>query len=203
MIEYCPPGFPVNAYVLESPEILATRAKNRGHHRRMGRRIPSGELPLFCAHLPSCKGHTRITDSVIDAPSPLSALSAWVSWRIEEEIEPFFVQPSVNQGKASILPLLYMSVFYSSVVEGFLYEWFLHGGLRPWLRIGPDQFALIKSPFFTDAAITYLYKRLLYDNHQNATDCVSTRLPSFVVPFAWILVSFPGSGDDVKYSTQS
>ena len=71
MIEYCPPGFSVNAYALESLEILATHAKSRGHDRRVGRRIPSGELPLFLAHLPSCEEHTRITNSLIDAPKRL------------------------------------------------------------------------------------------------------------------------------------
>jgi hypothetical protein len=127
---------------------------------------------------------------------PLSALSALVSWRIEEEIEPFFVQPSLNRGKASILPLLYMSVFYSSVVEGFLYEWFLHGGLRPWLRIGLDLIWL--SPFFTDAAATYVYKRLLGDNHENATGYVSTRLPSFVVPLLGFWFVFSVAGNEVS-----
>jgi len=124
---------------------------------------------------------------------PLSALSAWISWQIEEEIEPAYVKPSVNTGKASILPLLYMSVFYSSVVEGFLYEWFLHGNLRPLLRIGLDLLWL--SPFFTDAAATYVYERLLGENHQSAANYVATQLPSFVVPLLgfWFIFSVVGN----------
>jgi hypothetical protein len=130
---------------------------------------------------------------LIPSLMPLSALSAWVSWQIEEEIGPVYVKPSGKNGKASILPLLYMSVFYSSVVEGFLYEWFLHGGLRPWLRIGLDLLWL--SPFFTDAAATYVYERLLGENHQGATNYVSTRLPSFVVPLLgfWFVFSVVGN----------
>ena len=124
---------------------------------------------------------------------PLSALSAWISWQIEEEIEPAYVKPSVNTGKASILPLLYMSVSYSSVVEGFLYEWFLHGNLRPLLRIGLDLLWL--SPFFTDAAATYVYERLLGENHQSAANYVATQLPSFVVPLLgfWFIFSVVGN----------
>lgn len=150
--------------------------------------------------LGSCLYFSLTSDLVERTPAllipsliPLSALSAWVSWQIEEEIEPVYVKPSVNNGKASILPLLCMSVFYSSVVEGFLYEWFLHGGLRPWLRIGVDLLCL--SPFFTDAAATYVYQRLLGKNHQYATNYVSTRLPSFVVPLLgfWSVFSIVGN----------
>ena len=124
---------------------------------------------------------------------PLSALSAWVSRQIEEEIEPANVGPSMNTRRTSILPLLSMSVFYSSVVEGFLYEWFLHGDLRPLLRIGLDLLWL--SPFFTDAAATYVYERLLGENHQRATNYVATQLPSFVVPLLgfWFIFSVVGN----------
>jgi hypothetical protein len=101
---------------------------------------------------------------------PLSALSAWVSWQIEEQLEPAYVESAVGTREASILPLLYMSVFYSSIVEGFLYEWFLHGGLRPWVRIALDLFWL--SPFY-----------------------VATRLPSFIVPLLglWFVFSVAGN----------
>ena len=124
---------------------------------------------------------------------PLGALSAWVSWQIEEELVPACVKPSVTTGKASILPLLCMSVFYSSVVEGFLYEWFLHGDLRPLLRIGLDLMWL--SPFFTDAAATYVYERLLGENHQRATNYVATQLRSFAVPLLgfWFIFSVVGN----------
>jgi hypothetical protein len=130
---------------------------------------------------------------LIPSLMPLSALSAWVSWRIEGGIEPVHANASRKNGKAYILPLLYMSVFYSSVVEGFLYEWFLHGGLRPWLRIVLDLLWL--SPFFTDAAATYVYERLLGENHQQATNYISTRLPSFVVPLLgfWFVFSVVGN----------
>lgn len=57
---------------------------------------------------------------LIPSLMPLSALSAWVSWQIEEEIEPVHGKAPGKDSKATILPLLYMSVFYSSVVEGFL-----------------------------------------------------------------------------------
>jgi hypothetical protein len=127
---------------------------------------------------------------------PLSALSACVSWQIEREIEPVHIKPSVNSGKASILPLLYMSVFYSSVIEGFLYEWFLHGGLRPWLRIAIDLFWL--SPFFADAAATYVYIRLLGENDQYAMNHVSTRLPSFVVPLLGFWSVFSIAGNEIS-----
>lgn len=124
---------------------------------------------------------------------PLGALSAWVSWRIEKAIEPDYLEPSGNGGEPSILPLLCMSVFYSSVVEGFLYEWFLHGGLSPWLRIGIDLLWL--SPFFTDAAATYVYMRLLGSGSEQAAQHVSTRLPSFVVPLLgfWSIFSIAGN----------
>jgi hypothetical protein len=127
---------------------------------------------------------------------PLSALSAWVSWKIEEEIEPAYVKASANCREASILPLLYMSVFYSSVVEGFLYEWFLHGGLRPWLRIGIDL--LFLSPFFTDAAATYVYIRLLGENHESAMKHISTRLVSFVIPLLGIWSVFSIVGNEIS-----
>src|ERR1700722_10464565 len=125
---------------------------------------------------------------------PLSAFSAWVSWQIEEQLEPAYVEPAVGVREASILPLLYMSVFYSSVVEGFLYEWFLHGGLRPWLRIALDLLWL--SPFFTDAAATYVYKRFVGETHEGAADYVATRLPSFIVPLhgLWLVFSVAGNG---------
>jgi hypothetical protein len=124
---------------------------------------------------------------------PLGALSAWVSWRIEKEIEPDYIEPRQGCGKTSILPLLCMSVFYSSIVEGFLYEWFLHGGLSPWLRIGIDLLWL--SPFFTDAAATYVYMRLLGQNPRQATEHVSARLPSFIVPLLgfWSVFSIAGN----------
>jgi hypothetical protein len=124
---------------------------------------------------------------------PLSALSAWVSWKIEEEIEPAYIKASSNCSETSILPLLYMSVFYSSVVEGFLYEWFLHGGLRPWLRIGIDL--LFLSPFFTDAAATYVYIRLVGESHESAMKHISTRLVTFVIPLLgiWSVFSIVGN----------
>lgn len=124
---------------------------------------------------------------------PLSALSAWVSWQIEEQLEPAYVESAVGTREASILPLLYMSVFYSSIVEGFLYEWFLHGGLRPWVRIALDLFCL--SPFFTDAAATYVYKRFVGETHDGAANYVATRLPSFIVPLLglWFVFSVAGN----------
>jgi hypothetical protein len=128
--------------------------------------------------------------------TPLSVLSACVSWQIEREIEPVHIKPHMKSGKASILPLLYMSVFYSSVIEGFLYEWFLHGGLRPWLRIAVDLFWL--SPFFTDAAATYVYIRLLGENDQYAMNHVSTRLPSFVVPLLGVWSVFSIVGNEIS-----
>lgn len=82
---------------------------------------------------------------LIPSLMPLSVLSACVSWQIEKEIDPAHVKPSASATKPSILPLLCMSVFYSSVVEGFLFEWFLRGGLRPWLRIGIDLLCLSPS----------------------------------------------------------
>jgi hypothetical protein len=130
---------------------------------------------------------------LIPSLMPLSALSAWVSWKIENEIQRAHVEPSTRAAKASILPLLYMSVIYSSVVEGFLYEWCLHGDLRPVFRIGLDL--LFLSPFFTDAAATYVYERLLGEDHQSATNYVGTRLPSFVVPLLgfWFVFSVAGN----------
>ncbi|MGH9678448.1 MAG: hypothetical protein ACRD4Y_00700, partial [Candidatus Acidiferrales bacterium] len=124
---------------------------------------------------------------------PISIMSAWVSWRIGEEIEPLCVEPSERRGETMFLPLLYMSVIYSSVVEGFLYEWFLHGGLPPWLRIGIDLLWL--SPFFADAAATYVYNRLLGKSHQRSANYVSTRLPSFIVPLLgfWSVFSIVGN----------
>lgn len=124
---------------------------------------------------------------------PLGALSGWVSWRIEKEIPRGRLEPSENGAKASLLPLLFMSVFYSSMVEGFLYEWFLHGGLSPWLRIAIDLLWL--SPFFSDAAATYVYMRLLGENPRQAAQHVSTRLPSFVVPLLgfWSVFSIAGN----------
>jgi hypothetical protein len=133
---------------------------------------------------------------LIPSLMPLSALSAWVSWQIEDEIKPVQAKAPGNEGRASFLPLLYMSVFYSAVVEGFLYEWFLHGGLRPWLRIVLDLLWL--SPFFTDAAATYVYERLLGENHQEATNYVSTRLPSFVVPLLGFWLVFSVVGNEVS-----
>jgi hypothetical protein len=133
---------------------------------------------------------------LIPSLMPLSALSAWVSWQIEEEMAPDYAKAPGKNGRASILPLLYMSVFYSSVVEGFLYEWFLHGGLRPWLRIVLDLVWL--SPFFTDAAATYVYERLLGENHQEATNYVSTRLPSFVVPLLGFWFVFSVAGNEIS-----
>jgi len=127
---------------------------------------------------------------------PLSALSAWVSWQIEEQLEPTYGKSIVDTREASILPLLYMSVFYSSVVEGFLYEWFLHGGLRPWLRIGLDLFWL--SPFFTDAAATYMYKRFVGENHDSAANYVATRLPSFIVPLLGLWFVFSVAGNEIS-----
>jgi hypothetical protein len=127
---------------------------------------------------------------------PLSALSAWVSWQIEEQLEPAFIESRADTREASILPLLYMSVFYSSVVEGFLYEWFLHGGLRPWLRIGVDLFWL--SPFFTDAAATYMYKRFVGENHDCAANYVATRLPSFIVPLLGLWFVFSVAGNEIS-----
>jgi len=138
----------------------------------------------------------RIPALLIPTLMPLSALSAWVSWQIENEIQPAHVKPSVNTAKASILPLLYMSVVYSSVVEGFLYEWFLHGDLRPVFRIGLDL--LFLSPFFTDAAATYVYERLLGEDHQSATDYIATRLPSFVVPLLGIWLVFSVVGNEIS-----
>ncbi len=131
---------------------------------------------------------------------PVGALSAWVSWEIEKKIEPIHLTPygtpCGNGGHASILPLLYMSVFYSSIVEGFLYEWFLHGGLRPWLRIGVDLFWL--SPFFVDAAATYVYIRLVGENHERAVNHVSTRLPSFVIPLLGFWSVFSVAGNEIS-----
>jgi hypothetical protein len=124
---------------------------------------------------------------------PISIFSAWVSWQIEEAIEPAFVEPSVSSSEVSILPLLYMSVFYSSVVEGFLYEWVLHGNLRPWIRIAIDLFVL--SPFFADPAATYVYKRFLGESHRVAKNYVAIRLPAFIVPLLvfWTVFSVPGN----------
>ena len=139
----------------------------------------------------------RLVESIpallIPSLMPLSALSAWVSWRIEQTLERDRVIPSINNSRASILPLLWMSVFYSTFVEGFLYEWFLHGDLPPWLRIAVDLLCL--SPLFTDAAATYVYKRLLGENHECATNYVSTRLPAFVLPLLgfWFLFSVVGN----------
>jgi hypothetical protein len=127
---------------------------------------------------------------------PLSAFSAWVSWQIEEQLEPGYVEAAVGMREASILPLLYMSVFYSSVVEGFLYEWFLHGGLRPWLRIALDLLWL--SPFFTDAAATYMYKRFVGENHDGAANYVATRLPSFIVPLLGLWFVFSVAGNEIS-----
>ena len=127
---------------------------------------------------------------------PLSAFSAWVSWQIEEQLEPAYVEPAVGAREGSIVPLLYMSVFYSSVVEGFLYEWFLHGGLRPWLRISLDLFWL--SPFFTDAAATYIYKRFVGENHDGAANYVGTRLPSFIVPLLGLWFVFSVAGNEIS-----
>jgi hypothetical protein len=124
---------------------------------------------------------------------PLSILSAWVSWQIENEIQPGYIKGSVNTAKESFLPLLFMSVIYSSIVEGFLYEWGLHGDLRPLFRIGLDL--LFLSPLFTDAAATYVYERFLGEDHQHATNYVGTRLPSFVVPLLgfWFVFSVVGN----------
>jgi hypothetical protein len=124
---------------------------------------------------------------------PLSAWSTWISWQIENAIQPVYFKPTVKAARASILPLLYLSVIYSSVVEGFLYEWCLHGDLRPLFRIGLD--VLFLSPFFTDAAATYVYERLLGEGHRSATHYVATRLPSFVVPLLgfWFVFSVVGN----------
>lgn len=72
----------------------------------------------------------------------------------------------------------------------------MHGGLRPWLRIVLDLFWL--SPFFTDAAATYVYERLLGENHQEATNYVSTRLPSFVVPLLGFWFVFSVAGNEIS-----
>lgn len=135
----------------------------------------------------------RMPVLLIPSLMPLSVLSAWVSWQIENEIEPAYVKCPINALKESFLPLLFMSVIYSSVVEGFLYEWCLHGDLRPVFRIGLDL--LFLSPFFTDAAATYAYERLLGEDHQSATNYVATRLPSFVVPLLafWLVFSVVGN----------
>jgi hypothetical protein len=124
---------------------------------------------------------------------PISIFSAWVSWQIEEAIEPTLVESPVDSEEASILPLLYMSVLYSSVVEGFLYEWVLHGQLRPWIRIAIDLFVL--SPFFADPAATYVYKRFLGESHRVAKNYVAIRLPTFIVPLLafWTVFSVLGN----------
>jgi hypothetical protein len=142
--------------------------------------------------------HLLVSTPAMLIPSliPLSAFSAWVSWQIEEQLEPAYVEPPVCSREASILPLLYMSVFYSSIVEGFLYEWFLHGGLRPWLRIALDLFWL--SPFFTDAAATYVYKRFLGETHDGAANYVATRLPSFIVPLLGLWFVFSVAGNEIS-----
>jgi hypothetical protein len=141
--------------------------------------------------------HSLVRTPAMLIPSlmPLSALSAWVSWQIEEQLEPGYVEVAAGPREASILPLLYMSVFYSSVVEGFLYEWFLHGGLRPWLRIALDLFWL--SPFFTDAAATYVYKRFVGESHDGAANYVGTRLPSFIVPLLGLWLVFSVAGNEI------
>jgi hypothetical protein len=152
--------------------------------------------------LVSCLYFTLTSDFVKTAPvlmipllMPLSTLSAWVSGRIEVVIEPEYLKSPDNGGK-SILPLLFMSVFYSSVVEGFLYEWFLHGDLRPRLRIAIDLLWL--SPFFTDAAATYVYIRLSGENHQYAVHHVSARLPSFIVPLLGFWSVFSVIGNEIS-----
>jgi hypothetical protein len=142
--------------------------------------------------------HLLVSTPAMLIPSliPLSAFSAWVSWQIEEQLEPAYVESAVGTREASILPLLCMSVFYSSVVEGFLYEWFLHGGLRPWLRIALDLFWL--SPFFTDAAATYVYKRFVGETHDGAANYVATRLPSFIVPLLGLWFVFSVAGNEIS-----
>ncbi len=132
---------------------------------------------------------------LIPSLMPISALSH-ISWQIEEEIEPLCTEPLIGSGKQTFLPLLYMSIIYSSVVEGFLYEWFLHGALFPSLRIAIDLLWL--SPFFADAAATYVYKRLLGENHEDATTYVSTRLPSFVVPLLVFWSVFSVLGNEIS-----
>ncbi|MGH9678990.1 MAG: hypothetical protein ACRD4Y_03490, partial [Candidatus Acidiferrales bacterium] len=87
----------------------------------------------------------------------------------------------------------YMSVLYSPFVEGFLYEVALHGNFPAWLRIGVDLLWL--SPFFADAAATYVYQRLQGENHEEAARYISKRLPTFIVPLLgfWFLFSIAGN----------